>query len=336
MLGFLVVGGRQKPGMTEAVAEWHHYAAGLVATVWPESRTARVEVEHVTPPEVCAAHDDPSITFKSATLCDGRLFVPTQTEVLTYEVPSFRPVGYLSLPCFNDVHHARPGAEGSILVVNTGLDMVIEVGADGTVRREWSVDGETPWTRFSRAVDYRKVVSTKPHRCHPNHVWWLDGEIWATRCDQGDAVCLTREHDPIAVAEWEGQWIHDGLVHDGAVYFTTVDGQIVVVDGASRTVRNRYDLKAIVGGTTPLGWCRGLAILPDHHVAVGFSRLRPTRWRRAVQWAKQGMRGRGRRATRIAVFDLAREKLVWQLSLEPVGVNAIFSVHAAELQESPA
>ena len=144
MTGLYVIGGRQKPGVdTDETDEWHHYSAGLIVSVDPNSGSIRTCAEHVSPPDACASTHDPSILFKAGTLVGNRLYVPTQTELLIYTVPSFERIGYLSLPCFNDVHHVSPGPDGTLLVANTGLDMVVEVSRDGTVRREWSVTGET-------------------------------------------------------------------------------------------------------------------------------------------------------------------------------------------------
>ena len=171
--------------------EWHQH--GLAYIVAVDVERGRVEgcVEYRSPPEVCAADADPSIVFKTGTLVDGQLYVPTQTELLVYDLPSFTRRVYISLPCFNDVHHVRPSSRGTLLVANTGLDMVVEVGQDGTVQREWAVLDEPLWSRFSRDVDYRKVVTTKPHRSHPNHVFELDGEIWVTRFTRRPAILQT-------------------------------------------------------------------------------------------------------------------------------------------------
>ena len=59
------------------------------------------------------------------------------------------------------------------------------------------------------------------------------------------------------------------------------------------TLYNGYvtKLNEIEESTAPLGWCRG--VLPVGEVAcVGFSRLRPTRFRRNVRWVKRGLRRR--------------------------------------------
>jgi hypothetical protein len=323
------VGGRQKPGATNQIEEWHHYDRAVIVVADTDTGTVSRVLEYVTPPDACAAGDDPSILFKSATLEGNRLYVPTQTELLTYDVPSFQRRDYVSLPAFNDVHHIRPGPNGTVFVANTGLDMVMEIGPGGQVLREWSVIGEPLWSRFSRDVDYRKVVSTKPHRAHPNHVFFLDGEVWVTRCDQRDICCLTRPQDPIRIAE---HYIHDGLVRGNRIFFTVVSGEVVVVDAAARAVERRYDLNAIAaGGGPPLGWCRGLEALDDDHVVVAFSRLRPTKWKQNVNWVKHKLGGSGAelRPTRLSMFDLKTERLCWDIDLEPAGMNVVFSVHLA-------
>lgn len=320
------VGGQQKAGVSHKVREFHHYGAALIVSVDTGTGVLERVHEYVTPPEACAAGEDPSITFKTATLEGGRLYVPTQTEVLILDPPSFARQGYVSLPRMNDVHHVRPAPDGSLYVANTGLDSVFQMTVDGSVLREWGVLGDDPWARFSRDVDYRKVLSTKPHRAHPNHVFFLDGEVWVTRCNQKDVVCLTREEPPIRIGE---HYIHDGIRHGDRLYFTGVAGEVIVVDAKERRVLRRHDLARIVGGDLPLGWCRGIEVLDDDLVVVAFSRLRPTKWSENVRWVKHALGGEGADLlpTRLALFDLARERLVRNIDLEPAGMNVVFSVH---------
>jgi hypothetical protein len=327
MTGLYVVGGRQKPGVDWDTKEWHHYSAGLILFVDPETASVRTCAEHISPPDACAAEHDPSILFKAGTLVGNHLHVPTQTELLVYDIPSFERVGYVSLPCFNDVHHVTPGPDGSLLVANTGLDMVVEATCDGSVRREWSVIGETLWTRFSRDTDYRKVLTTKPHLSHPNHVFRLGGEIWVTRCNQHDALCLTRECPVIPLGD---ELVHDGLVRNGSIYFTVVSGYVVVVDEATKRVKRRCDLNDMYDGSRSLGWARGLEVVDEDHIVVGFSRLRPTKWKQNVQWVKSKLGGQAHDfPTRIAMFDIGRGTLCWEVDLEPAGMNAVFSIHRA-------
>ncbi len=325
MTRLYVVGGRQRPGAHQDVEDWHHYGTAVIVEVDVDTGVVEPRVEYVTPPDACSP-DDPSITFKTATLDGDRMYVPTETELLVFDAPSFERVGYVALPCFNDVHHVLPSKTGSLLVANTGLDMVVDVDLSGKVYREWSTAGEELWTRFSRDVDYRKVFSTKPHKSHPNFVSIHGDDIWVTRCNQGDMLCLTNQRDPVNIAD---MWIHDGLVRDGRAYFTAVHGHIIELDTETMTVSRRFDLNALSGGGVPLGWCRGIEVIDGDRVLVGFSRLRPTKWKQYVGWAKHRMGGSGQGLlpTRVAMFDLRREEFLWELDLEPAGVNVIFSIH---------
>jgi hypothetical protein len=240
--------------------------------------------------------------------------------VLIFDVPTFKQVGYVSIPVFNDVHHVRPSPTGSLLVANSGLDMVLEVDHGGDVIREYSVLDEDPWQRFSRTVDYRTVRTTKPHHAHPNHVFLLGDEIWATRFEQRDAISLTNPGRRINIGL---ERVHDGVVYDGRVYFTTVDGKVAIADSATLTVEAVHDLPRLIGDTAVLGWARGIHIHPGG-IWVGFSRIRPTKFRENVAWVARGFKQS--RPTHIAHFDLDRGECTQWIDLEPAGLSAVFSV----------
>jgi len=237
-----------------------------------------------------------------------------------YRVPDFERIAYVSLPSFNDVHHVRPSPDGNLLVAISGLDLVQEVTLSGEVVREWNVLGEDPWARFSKDTDYRKVRTTKPHHAHPNHVFTLGDEVWATRFEQKDAVSLTRPGRRIAL---DRERVHDGLVHDGRVWFTAVNGWILIADPASLQVTEAIDLGTFHEEGTLLGWTRGL--LPDAGgVWVGFSRIRPTKFRENVAWVARGFRNVV--PTRIAYYALVARRCTMSIDLEPAGLSAVFSI----------
>ena len=81
-----------------------------------------------------------------------------------------------------------------------------------------------------RSVDYRQGVDLKPHRAHPNYVFFVDGEPFATRFELRDAISL---NDPARRISIGGERVHDGVVHDGLIYFTTVDGCVAIVDSST-------------------------------------------------------------------------------------------------------
>tara|TARA_R110002072_G_scaffold168861_5_gene322532 strand:- start:745 stop:1740 length:996 start_codon:yes stop_codon:yes gene_type:complete len=321
---YYVVGGRQRKNAF-ATEAWRSYAKGIIGKFDPATGKSEVCVEYVSPPEVCA-DDEPAILFKAATVVGDRMYVCTETEVIVYRLPEFEQLHYVSLPCFNDVHHVRPTPDGHLVVVSTGLDMVVKVSLEGELLEEWSVVDEEPWARFSKDVDYRKVPSTKPHRSHPNHVFYLGDDLWVTRMVQKDALCLSDRSRRINVAV---QYPHDGVVFGDEVFFTTVAGHVVRADAASGAVRQVVDLNRIERGVRKLGWCRGILPLDSRHVLVGFSRLRMTKQSENLTWAGgvRMLKNAVRRPSRVALYDLEEQAIRWHFDLEPLDIAAVFSMH---------
>ncbi|MGH7557850.1 MAG: hypothetical protein ACREMD_08790 [Gemmatimonadota bacterium] len=322
----LVVGGRQNRNALHK-EEWHRFRQGVVVCVPGSGSEPKVRLEYESPPTACAHEDQPSILFKAGSLADGRLYLCTQTEILVVDLETFETVHYLSLPFFNDLHHVRPTERNTLLVTVTGLDMVVEVEPNGAVVREWGVLGQSPWERFSRDIDYRRIVTTKPHHSHPNYVFVPDGDIWVTRFEQKDAVCLTTN---VATIPIDVEKPHDGIVFDGQIYFTTVDGHVVIADADSKQVLEILDLNEMSGSLHALGWCRGLAVLTEHLIVVGFSRIRPTRFRENLRWVRYGLglrEDKGDLPTRIVCYDLGARREAWAVDLEGCGMNAVFSIH---------
>jgi len=322
-----VIGGELRQSVFRKLAEWQSSQKGVIIQLNPETKTSRRCVEYVSPAEVCA-EDLPAILFKSAFLWDNKLYTCTSTEILIYQLPGFSLLHYISLPCFNDLHHVYPTREGTLLVAVTGLDMVAEVSTAGQLIREWNVLGEDAWQRFSRAVDYRTVATTKPHRSHPNHVFQLDDEIWVTRFEQQDAISLTRPGRRIDIAI---QRPHDGCLFGDSIYFTTVDGHIAVANRKTLQVEKTYDLTKMGGPPEQiLGWCRGLLPVDQHLVWVGFTRVRPTKFHENLAWVKsRGSYEQVYRATHLGLYDLERGVCVDEIALEPHGIGVVFSLFQA-------
>ena len=60
---------------------------------------------------------------------------------------------------------------------------------------------------------------------------------------------------------------------------------------------------------------------------MGFSRIRPTKFREAVSWVRQGLHRL--MPTHIACYDLKQRKKLYEMDLEPFGLNAVFSILSA-------
>jgi hypothetical protein len=321
-----VLGGKQRTLLLKQQEEWNLYESALILELDTESGAVRTCVEYTAPIDV-KAHEHSSSVFKSGTLCGDLLYACTNTEILVFRLPQFERINYVSLPCFNDVHHVAPARDGTLLVVSTGLDMVVRLTPAGELLQAWSVLPEAPWTRFSAAVDYRKIDSTKPHQSHPNYVFELGDEVWATRFQQRDAVCLQNPSRRIDIAVEKP---HDGVVRGGRIYFTVVDGQLLVADATTLAIDRSIDFKSMDDPNALLGWCRGVLPLDEEHVWVGFTRVRKTRIHENILWAKRVFKeGMSERGTHISLYDIARGRCLQEFDLEAHGMNIIFSIFSA-------
>ena len=322
-----VLGARQKRRWIWPVAAEQRFDYGLILRIMTETGSSTLALKYETPLHA-KAYRASSNVFASGTLSGNRLYTCTYTEVIVFEVPSLKQMAYVSLPRFNSLHHVRPTSRGTVLIVNTGLDEVVEVTLEGVVVREWSVlEGESTWTRFSPDVDYRKVASTKPHRSHPNYVFEISNDVWVTRFHQRDAICLTRPSQPITVAL---ERPHDGILCNGRIYFTTVDGHLVVADTTSLQVVSISDLRRFAGYPfSGQAWCRGLMVINSRIVCVGFTRIRKTALMRTGNWIKHGFH-EVEAPTHIATFDLSEERCLTVVDLEKHGMNLLFGIVDAE------
>ncbi len=324
MNAIYITGGELRQSYFRPLKEWQSCRKALIIRFDLQTKSSQTCVDYVSPPQVCPSELH-AILFKSASRVGDKLYACTSTEVLVYSLPAFRLLHYVSLPCFNDLHHVCPSPEGNLLIAVTGLDMVVEVSVDGRILREWSVLGDNRRDRFSRDVDYRTIPSTKPHRSHPNHVFLLGDEIWVTRIEQFDAISLTHPGRRIDIRV---QRPHDGYLFGDSIYFTTVDGKIVIANAGTLQVEKIYDLVPMSGQPNQiLGWCRGVLPLDERYAWVGFTRLRPTKFRENIAWIKSGgSHDQVHRPTHMSLYDLQRGKLEEEIPLEPHGIGVIFSL----------
>lgn len=314
-----IVGGRQakERPLSAGNGNWDGYDQGVILRINPSTQDWEECINYMSPPEV-RLPEGTAITFQAGAIQGNLLYICTQTEVLIYELPGFKQIGYLSLPFFNDLHHVRPTPTGDLLVANAGLEMVIHMKSSGEICNTWNVLGETP-LQLPGPIDYRKV-STKPHRSHPNYLFYIGMEPWATRFHQGDAICLTQPEKRIEISK---ERIHDGLVHEGKIYFTSVNGWIYVADTSTLVVEREINLAEMHPEGTLLGWCRSL-FMDGNRLWVGFSRIRPTKWRENVTWLVRGFKNV--KPTHIACYDLTQGKCIQEVDLEPMGLNAVYSI----------
>ena len=267
----------------------------------------------------------PNIQFTAGCIDSRGVWLPTDTELRLYEYPTFHLLKIISFPFFQNIHSVVVIGE-LMAVTSTGLDLVVLLNADdGTVLDLVNVEGKPVWHRHSSETDYRQVHSTRPHQGHPNYVFELGEDMWVTRCTFDDAVNLYDVSERIDIGRGRDISAHDGIVSDGHVYFTTVDGGISIADTNSKRVIEEVDLKKVESTPTMRGWCRGL-MFSDEHAFVGFSRIRKTRDSRKVRWVNMVRGTRYIEEASVVCYDRKSWKKLEEWRFPPGELDAIYSV----------
>ena len=327
--GLLITGGVLRPAGFE-LGEGKYYGGARLLHL--DTRTGRVQtllaVDEGTP-NFPAEH--PNLEFTVGCSEGATLWLAMDTEIRRYAYPSLQLQATFSHPCFHNIHSVAVRG-GSLYVTSTGLDLVVVLCKEtGAVQQVLHADGKPPWHRFAQDKDWRQVHSTRPHDCHPNQVFWLGEEPWVTRCTQEDAVPLGRPGRAVKLSGTRGEIaVHDGVVHEGSVFFTLVDGTVVVMDAADpeRPLRN-IELASLPGFGGLRGWCRGLCFAGGL-AYVGFSRLRRTRNQSKLDWVRRAV-GRGETVQQASVLavDLQAGQIVKDYRLELGSIDAVYGIMTA-------
>ena len=273
----------------------------------------------------------PNLQFTAGCLEGDRLWLPTDTEIRLYDRSSFKLLKVFSHPCFHNIHSVALN-DDKLYVTSTGLDMVVILNKEnGEIIEYINAEGKPVWHRFSRDVDYRKMHSTRPHDCHPNFVYWMDGEPWITRCTQEDTVSM---YSPEKIIDLSGPdkeiSVHDGIVRDNDVYFTSVDGCLIVLDMRTKKVKETIEVFKYDGYGGLRGWCRGLYLDGDIFY-MGFSRLRKTKSITKLKWMHR-FTGKGAvyENCNILGFDIVKRKIVYDYLFPDGVIDAIYTILPAK------
>lgn len=318
----LVTGGLQREFAADLppLSGQHLYRARLTRVDMGQGTECTV-MDHESPPET-RPDDTPGIRFTCMSHRNARLYLCTGTEMLIHEYPSMKRIGYASHPHFHDIHHTAPIGE-EIAVVSTGLDMVIFLDPETMApKRYFNASSEDVWYRFDENDDYRKFHTTQPHDSHPNFIFTMNGEPWVSRCNKGDIMSL-KDRRTIHLSETR---FHDGVARNGLLYFTAVDGRVLVVNEREERLEETIDLRDIENTDLPLGWCRGLCF--DGDVAyVGYSVFRRTDQRQNVsQFLDSNGQYIQRLPTRICAYDFAAKTKLGEYIFPDDSLGVMFNM----------
>ncbi len=271
--------------------------------------------------------EHPNLQFTAGCFDGDRLWLPTDTELHCYRYPELEREKSFSHPWFHNVHSVTVTSGGQLAVTSTGLDLVGLLDPhDGRCVELLNAEGKPVWHRFSADEDYRVVHSTRPHDCHPNYVFELDGDLWVTRCTQEDAVSLRDTRRRIDVASSKRPIsVHDGLVTERHILFTAVDGSIILADRESLNVVEVIDLNANEPQHPVVGWCRGIHLDGDI-LYLGFSKLRRTRSTSRLRFLRRFTGSAPHDGCTVRAYDLANRRTIRDYRLPAGSLDAIYSI----------
>jgi hypothetical protein len=324
MRRLLLTGGVMRPDGYE-LGEGKHYEAAKLVRVDLDSGGAE-ELLRFDQPGQHYPSEHPNLQFTAGCVDGDTLWLPTDTELHCYTYPGLERIKTFSHPCFQNCHSVAL-IDGKLMVTSTGLDLVVILNKDsGAIIEILNADAKDAWHRFSRDIDYRLVHSTRPHDCHPNYVFQLEGKLWVTRCKQEDAVCLTDTKKRIDVSESKRPTsVHDGIVDGDRVIFSIVDGSIVIADSRSLKVQTVIDLAKLEGRKRPRGWCRGM-LLDGSTLYVAFSKLRQTRTKSNLSWLSRFALNQPYETSSMLALDLDGPRVIKEFSFPAGMIDAIYSI----------
>lgn len=274
--------------------EGFKYAKAVMQVLDWDSKKIIREISHKSSSENLGA--GLSQMFKGAMVDEGQCYVVSNTEVLRYDLNNWELTGLFTDESFNDLHGVLK-TDAGVYVCNTGLEIVqciTDLGSnDVALNAEFNLAEVPTWHRFDKSTDYRAIPTTKPHEVHINHLFVLDGRLWVNLGSRRKAVCIS---DPELCIDMDAHFgenekvlCHDGLVKDDKIYFTSVNGSIIIVNRKTLKVEERLDLNAINTLNKDIGWTRGLEIV-GNKAYVGITKVRHSKFKEYTRYLVTGER----------------------------------------------
>lgn len=237
-------------------------------------------------------------------------------------------------PLLHDVHAVAEGPGGDLLVSATGHDSVLRLRPDGALVAWWwlgHADGRVRTSDGGPPEGFEAAYGTpdwstlpydtfKPHRHHPNHIAWRDGEPWVTTLRTPAHRALP---DGPAWPVPEGA-PHDGLVARGLVWLTTTAGRLLGCEAGSGRRVVDLDLVAAEGAHGLPGWCRSVCVIGDD-AYVAFSTLRHSRQRELLRAVLRGRHGH-KLPTRLLRVHLPSGRLTGRWEVGNAGAGTVYGI----------
>ena len=328
MTKLIFTGGRQSDSkLSYFNKEWNNGISGIILEYDTITKKVCEKINYKTP-EKYRPTKDYSISFKSGSIHNKKLYITTLTEILIFSLPDYNMIDRISLKLFNDLHHVIYYKRNLFIVV-TGLDIVLKYSLEKkNIEKIYNCYHELDtWDRFDTKTDYRKINTTKPHKSHPNHVSIFQNKLFITRYKQQDVIIYSMEGKIIDYIKINKGIPHDGLLFNNNFTYTTVNGKIIKINPNNFSKINTIDLNIHEKKGRSLGWCRGYQELNSRSF-VGFSRIRPTKFMENIKWLGNKITDKVKlkMPTRVIEYNNNFSKINNTIMLEEYKMNWIFSI----------
>ena len=265
-----------------------------------------------------------SMMFKGAFVEAGIVYIVTNTEVLKFDLNKKVILDVLTSKTFNDLHGVLTKGN-AIYVCNTGLE-IVQKFIKGRLVEEWNLAALPTWERFDRNYDYRKSAGTKPHDAHINHLFELNDEPWVNlggQCRAQNVLDATQFIDlKDCFKDSERVLCHDGIVRGDFIYFTAVNGLVIVVDKETKKVVKKINLNDLKNIEQKVGWTRGIEVIGSR-AFIGITRTRKSKFKEYTKWML-GMQGQF--SSSIIEIDIETSEFISFYEIEDGPSNAIYTI----------
>lgn len=226
--------------------------------------------------------------FRGMARVRDKLFCATFSSVHVLDVDSLELQSIVTNRLTNDLHGIAADEE-FVYFVLPGRDLFVRMTHDGDISKTWTIRDtlEVVVDELIPQVDWRFEVKQKegPYgKFHFNFVRRHGTEFWLTARNLGAVVALDIENDVarlVTFAHNTPVMLHDGVLSDGIVFFTSVDGKIIPVDPSGENKFARWELNSVeldlyerglTAGVQRISesdfgrepnWCRGIEIVDD-------------------------------------------------------------------------
>ncbi len=317
---FYVTGARRNDEIFSSDRYAYCYDAGLFEINFSRKKIVREYIEDEVNEEISVPNY--TLSFRGSYISGKNVVTCNHSEILTIDIDSLSVTNRYTNKAFNDMHCVQE-FNNETWVVSTGIDMAVKLNGDCNLG-VFPVN-ENATRKYVEGMDYRNI-STKPHVSHPNYLFATEEGVWATRFNERDAVLLT---DLTKTIDVKIERPHDGVVRDNRVYFTTVNGLVVVSDVKSGKVVKVYDIRCREN-TVNVGWCRGLCVDGDY-LYVGFTAIRETKNIKNLSYltdAVHFMRDKFKDMypARIVKFNIRKERIEDEMKFKASDIGVVFSI----------